>query len=129
MFTDKTAAQAKKFDTALLVQTLIPAVSVIPAYTFHLLDDNFRKFLILEFWIYWCSAVSIFPSHEKLLYILVSFPTAVDAFIVIFAITPYRNGFYHWYERFVPCFRKKSNNKAMIVSVVTNSRVTSTFHL
>ncbi|ULT89558.1 hypothetical protein L3Y34_008174 [Caenorhabditis briggsae] len=79
LFTDKTAAQAKKFDLALTIQTLVPAVCVIPVYTSHLVIERY------QFW--------FMPDFEKILYIMLSLPTAIDAFIVIITITPYRNAF------------------------------------
>uniref|UniRef100_A0A1I7U732 G_PROTEIN_RECEP_F1_2 domain-containing protein n=1 Tax=Caenorhabditis tropicalis TaxID=1561998 RepID=A0A1I7U732_9PELO len=45
LFTDKTAAQARRFDLALTIQTLVPAICIIPVYTLHLISEGFRTFL------------------------------------------------------------------------------------
>uniref|UniRef100_A0A8R1I1I1 Uncharacterized protein n=1 Tax=Caenorhabditis japonica TaxID=281687 RepID=A0A8R1I1I1_CAEJA len=90
-FTDKTAAQARKFDLALTIQTLVPAICVIPVYTIHVVFDGLY--------------IAPFPSHEKVLYILLSLPTAIDAFIVILTITSYRVSFLAFFGTMC-CFRK-----------------------
>ncbi|CAI2354391.1 unnamed protein product [Caenorhabditis sp. 36 PRJEB53466] len=105
MFTDKTIAQARKFDLALSIQTLVPAVCVIPVYTIHLIIE-IRELLELE----------------KILYIMLALPTAIDAFIVIFTITPYHNAFISFFRPFFCCkkvdvLRKKTINVSKVTSI------------
>ncbi|CAA96645.2 Serpentine receptor class delta-34 [Caenorhabditis elegans] len=84
LFTDKTAAQAKKFDLALTIQTLVPAVCVIPIYIAHLILENYDLPFLSNF--------------EKVLYMMLSLPTAIDAFIVIVTITPYQKAFIAFFK-------------------------------
>ncbi|EFP07079.1 CRE-SRD-34 protein [Caenorhabditis remanei] len=105
LFTDKTAAQARKFDLALTIQTLVPAVCVIPVYTAH---------IILEHYI-----VSFMADFEKVLYMMLALPTAIDAFIVIITITPYRRSFLAFFEKLFgwekpppPAFKLVHNSRA-----------------
>ncbi|CAL2045080.1 unnamed protein product [Caenorhabditis brenneri] len=99
LFTDKTAAQARKFDLALTIQTLVPAVCVIPIYTLHLFLEHYDfQFL---------------PDFEKILYMMLALPTAIDAFIVIITITPYRTAFLSFFvccEKPPPPVLRRVNN-------------------
>ncbi|EGT55513.1 CBN-SRD-34 protein [Caenorhabditis brenneri] len=114
LFTDKTAAQARKFDLALTIQTLIPAVCVIPIYTLHLFLEHYGIFRFEVSKIK--SNISDFqflPDFEKILYMMLALPTAIDAFIVIITITPYRTAFLSFFlccEKPPPPVLRRVNN-------------------